>query len=99
LLRPRSGSSIALLESGYADPKTVSSEDERLTVKPIPGSILFWRNLLPNGQGDPMTLHAGLPLTNGIKVGLNIWSMTPGADQDNYARNPVLDGEIGENIY
>lgn len=60
--------------------------------------MLFWRNLLPNGQGDPRTLHAGMPLTKGIKVGLNIWSMTPGADQDSYARNPVLDEETGEVI-
>lgn len=61
--------------------------------------MLFWRNLYPNGEGDPMTVHAGLPLTDGIKVGLNIWSMTPGAaDQEDFARNPVLE-EVGADAY
>lgn len=45
-----------------------------LVVKPIPGSALFWRNIHQNGTGDILTLHAGLPVKNGIKVGLNIWT-------------------------
>lgn len=53
----------------------VECEDTKhLTVKPNPGSALFWRNLLSDGQGDRRVNHAGLPLTAGRKVGLNIWT-------------------------
>jgi prolyl 4-hydroxylase len=53
----------------------VDCADERgLTVKPILGSALFWRNRHNNGTGDNRTLHAGLPLGDGIKIGLNIWT-------------------------
>jgi prolyl 4-hydroxylase len=48
-------------------------EDGGLAFKPIPGNALFWVNLLPNGTGDARTLHAGLPVEGGIKVGMNIW--------------------------
>jgi len=47
---------------------------QSLKVLPVPGSALFWRNLLSNGSGDPRTLHAGSPLSSGFKVGLNIWT-------------------------
>ena len=45
-----------------------------LTVRPLPGSALFWRNLHLDGEGDTRTLHAGLPLSSGTKTGLNIWT-------------------------
>lgn len=50
------------------------NETEHVTFKPVVGSVVFWKNLLPDGQGDERTLHAGLPLTSGKKVGLNIWT-------------------------
>lgn len=50
---------------------------EGLTVKPLPGSVFFWRNLDENGAGDSRTLHAGLPVTTGRKVGINIWTRVP----------------------
>ena len=49
---------------------------QSLTVRPVPGSALFWRNLHSNGTGDIRTLHAGLPARGGIKIGLNIWTRT-----------------------
>jgi prolyl 4-hydroxylase len=56
----------------------VECEDrEKLTVKAIPGSAVFWRNLHEDGWGNPKTLHAGLPVPNGRKVGVNIWSRGP----------------------
>ncbi|KAM3423692.1 hypothetical protein BST61_g1104 [Cercospora zeina] len=39
-----------------------------------PGAALYWRNLDEDGAGREDTLHAGLPATNGTKVGLNIWT-------------------------
>lgn len=49
-------------------------DTEGLTVRPIPGSATFWRNLHFDGAGDDRTLHAGLPPENGVKIGLNIWT-------------------------
>ena len=45
-----------------------------VTFKPIVGNGIFWLNLRNNGSGHPDTLHAGLPVTKGIKTGLNIWT-------------------------
>ncbi|KAH8691889.1 hypothetical protein BGW36DRAFT_419341 [Talaromyces proteolyticus] len=42
--------------------------------KAVSGSALFWRNLLDNGTGDVRTPHAGLPVSKGVKLGLNIWT-------------------------
>jgi prolyl 4-hydroxylase len=45
-----------------------------LTVRPVQGSAVFWANLLPGGRGDERTLHAGLPVLRGEKIGMNIWT-------------------------
>ncbi|CAK7230998.1 hypothetical protein SCUCBS95973_007763 [Sporothrix curviconia] len=53
-----------------------------LTFRPIAGNAIFWRNLQPqsvvstSGEqvGDFRTLHAGLPIGAGEKIGLNIWT-------------------------
>jgi prolyl 4-hydroxylase len=49
------------------------------TFRPVEGNAVFWVNLLPpDGKGgrvgDERTLHAGLPVTGGGKIGLNIWT-------------------------
>ncbi|KKY17641.1 putative 2og-fe oxygenase family protein [Phaeomoniella chlamydospora] len=44
-----------------------------LTFNPKAGSAVFWVNLHPSGLGDDRTLHAGLPVTKGEKVGMNLW--------------------------
>jgi 2OG-Fe(II) oxygenase superfamily len=45
-----------------------------LAVTPRAGTaILFPNVLVPSGQPDVRTIHAGLPPTNIIKYGLNIW--------------------------
>ncbi len=45
-----------------------------VTFRPVEGNAVYWENLLPDGRGDPRTLHAGLPVTSGWKVGMNIWT-------------------------
>jgi prolyl 4-hydroxylase len=45
-----------------------------VTFKPIIGNAVFWQNMKPDGEGHRDTLHAGLPVTSGQKVGLNIWT-------------------------
>jgi prolyl 4-hydroxylase len=46
-----------------------------LTFRAIEGSAVFWKNLDEKGRGDRRTLHAGLPVQNGTKIGLNIWTV------------------------
>jgi prolyl 4-hydroxylase len=48
-------------------------EDGGLAFRPITGNAIFWVNLHPNGTGDPLTNHAGLPLITGKKTAMNIW--------------------------
>lgn len=45
-----------------------------VTFRPIPGNAVFWQNLYPNGVGNRATFHAGLPITSGSKLGMNIWT-------------------------
>ncbi|KIW52343.1 hypothetical protein PV05_07985 [Exophiala xenobiotica] len=44
-----------------------------ISFKPRKGSGVFWVNLLPIGYGDERVRHAGLPVEQGQKVGMNIW--------------------------
>ncbi|KAH7320071.1 hypothetical protein B0I35DRAFT_227559 [Stachybotrys elegans] len=48
--------------------------DNGVTFLPIEGNAIYWENLLVNGAGDQRTLHAGLPLVSGEKIGMNIWT-------------------------
>ncbi|KAF9875316.1 hypothetical protein CkaCkLH20_07136 [Colletotrichum karsti] len=48
-------------------------EDGGIAFRPVRGNALFWVNLFPNGTGDPRTVHAGLPLGDGLKTAMNIW--------------------------
>jgi prolyl 4-hydroxylase len=48
--------------------------DDGVTFKPVVGNAIFWKNLGEDGKGNLKTLHAGLPVTSGMKTGLNIWT-------------------------
>ncbi|KAK6069413.1 2og-fe oxygenase family protein [Seiridium cupressi] len=45
-----------------------------VTFRPVAGNAVFWQNLLEDGTGDQRNLHAGLPVTSGWKIGMNIWT-------------------------
>lgn len=45
-----------------------------LLVKPRKGNAVFWNNLHPDGSGDVRVAHAGLPVTSGTKIGINLFS-------------------------
>jgi len=47
-------------------------------VRPKVGRAVFWYNLEINGEVDMNTLHAGTPVLNGSKFGLNIWTRQRG---------------------
>jgi prolyl 4-hydroxylase len=53
------------------------AEDWGVTFKPISGNAVFWENLRSDGRGYEETIHAGLPVLSGTKIGLNIWSWGP----------------------
>jgi len=50
------------------------SDVEWVEVNAKVGTAIFWFNLDPWGTTDDLTLHAGMPVINGTKVGLNIWT-------------------------
>jgi prolyl 4-hydroxylase len=66
-------------------------EDEGLKdgviFKPIAGNAVYWENMRADGSGYAESWHAGMPVTSGTKIGLNIWSWFQ------YGYVPLSDGE------
>lgn len=60
-------------EDGRSLPLWREHEDGGLAFRPVAGNAIFWVNLHPNGTGDRRTMHAGLPLGDGLKTAMNIW--------------------------
>lgn len=62
-------------EPGWARSDPVWREHERggLAFRPIRGNALFWVNLHADGTGHEKTMHAGLPVGEGVKTAMNIW--------------------------
>ncbi|KAF7545519.1 hypothetical protein G7Z17_g9111 [Cylindrodendrum hubeiense] len=54
--------------------KQPRDEDRGVVFKVVPGNAVYWENFSPDGRGYDETWHAGLPVDEGLKVGLNIWS-------------------------
>jgi prolyl 4-hydroxylase len=44
-----------------------------LSVPPQAGVLLVWNNMLPDGRPNPRALHAGMPVTQGVKYVLTKW--------------------------
>lgn len=42
-------------------------------VKPVTGSVFFWRNVNLDGSLNENSIHAGLPVTTGVKYIIVIW--------------------------
>ncbi|CAI9635341.1 unnamed protein product [Alternaria burnsii] len=88
LERPKDGSWCQFIECGDgasstdADLSANTVEDGRpkedlskgVIFKPIAGNAVFWENMRGDGSGYAESWHAGLPVTKGVKIGLNIWS-------------------------
>lgn len=49
-------------------------EKRGVVFKVVPGNAVYWENFAADGRGFDETWHAGLPVEEGVKVGLNIWS-------------------------
>ncbi len=46
----------------------------KVRVTPKQGRVVHFRNVLANGEPDPRTLHAGLPVTGGTKWLATLWT-------------------------
>ncbi|KAK7950901.1 uncharacterized protein PG986_006629 [Apiospora aurea] len=74
LPRPRDRAWCEFIECDAAE------ETEGVVFKPIPGNAIYWENLREDGTGYEQTLHQGLPIESGVKIGMNAWSwIFPGA--------------------
>lgn len=56
-----------------SDPVWRAHENGGLAFRPIKGNALFWLNLHSDGTGHEKTMHAGLPVGDGLKTAMNIW--------------------------
>jgi prolyl 4-hydroxylase len=44
-----------------------------LSIPPQPGALLVWNNMAPDGTPNRNSLHAGMPVTKGVKYVLTKW--------------------------
>jgi prolyl 4-hydroxylase len=63
---------LVYLNSGYSGGETHFVVNG-LSIKGDPGDALLFRNTLPDGNFDPRTKHAGLPVTSGTKFIASRW--------------------------
>jgi prolyl 4-hydroxylase len=66
--------STTFQKGGSATVRTLD-DDKGVALKARAGSGVFWMNLTNGTVGNTKTLHAGLPVKSGIKIGMNIWIM------------------------
>jgi len=63
-------------EGGYTSfPKAFGGKG--LRVRPPKGSGVLFYSMLPDGNGDDLSLHAGEPVTMGRKWVCNLWIWDP----------------------
>ncbi|MCJ1398994.1 Prolyl 4-hydroxylase, alpha polypeptide [Xylographa trunciseda] len=62
--------------SGWCDVIDCSADSELggVAFKPVAGNAIYWSNVYPNSTYHEGTLHAGMPVKKGRKIGLNIWT-------------------------
>jgi prolyl 4-hydroxylase len=60
--------------------------EDGVTFRPVQGNAVFWRNLKWSSVkkehvGDGRTVHAGLPVQRGRKLGMNVWTRERALDE------------------
>lgn len=58
----------------WCDLVECSDQAKGVTFKAKERAAVFWENFDSNGRGYKDTIHAGMPVVKGTKIGLNIWS-------------------------
>lgn len=55
----------------------LADEGEGFKIHPGEGSVVFFYNLLKDGNGDELTIHTALPVLEGEKWVANLWIWDP----------------------
>lgn len=63
------------------------SAEAGVTFLPKAGSAVYWENFDAEGNGWREGLHAGMPVEDGTKIGLNIWSWYQRGHKPSSGRN------------
>lgn len=61
------GATSAAAGAGQSSSSLSECAAKHLAVRPKKGTALMWRNLTPEGQLEPRSLHAGCPVIKGTK--------------------------------
>jgi len=54
-----------------------------LQLRPPMGSAVLFYSMTPDGNADDLSLHAGMPVTSGVKWVCNLWVWDPDKDMSN----------------
>lgn len=71
----RSWTAMAFLNEVDEGGETIFPHLE-VQIPPQTGALLLWNNALPDGSPNPNTLHAALPVVNGVKYVVTKWFRT-----------------------
>ena len=41
-----------------------------ITIPPVKGSVVYWKNLKPSGEPEQTTFHSACPVRHGFKMGM-----------------------------
>ena len=55
---------------------TTDFTDLGISIEPKPGVLLIWNNATPDGEPNKATMHAGRPVTQGVKYVITKWYRT-----------------------
>jgi prolyl 4-hydroxylase len=67
------GGHLESMWDGKAERGEKNGEKKGIRFKPIAGNAIFWINLDADGKGDKRLVHAGEPVEDGEKIGMNLW--------------------------
>ncbi|KAF1840398.1 uncharacterized protein K460DRAFT_389938 [Cucurbitaria berberidis CBS 394.84] len=70
---PHAARDLEKLYGGKVARGEMGGVEKGVKFKPIQGNAVFWVNLDEQGNGDRRLVHAGLPVGQGEKIGLNLW--------------------------
>ncbi|KAJ4372464.1 hypothetical protein N0V83_004238 [Neocucurbitaria cava] len=70
---PHAAHDFEKLYGGKVARGQMEGEEKGVKFKPITGNAVFWVNVDEEGKGDRRLIHAGLPVKEGEKIGLNLW--------------------------
>jgi prolyl 4-hydroxylase len=67
------GHTIFPRAGGLPPPRSMKDCSKGLKVPPRKRKVIVFYSMLPTGEGDPMSLHGGCPVIDGVKYSGNKW--------------------------